>query len=106
MANDIMIFLIIAISYLTIRLVFEKRVKGKNEQLENDDIGPAIICAYYVFLRLPVFIFARQPMILFHLWNRILQVLHKIHACLNFIIMKVTVNLTLIYFEDYSIMLF
>ena len=104
LSNDIMIFLIIAISYLTIWITFKKEVKNKNENLPYDELSRlrvnlkaqllekrmiftiGIICSYYVILRFPIFFIGRSHISKITFWSGFCIILHQIQFCFHFVI--------------------
>ena len=104
LANDVMIFLIMSASYLTIWFTFKKEVKLKIEDHPFDEIARlrvnikaqylekrmiftiGIICAYYVLLRFPIFYYGRTPISVMTFGLGCCIILHQLQFCLHFVV--------------------
>ena len=103
LGNDVVIFSIMAISYLTIWWTFKKALRNKNEILGNDELARlrvnikgnilekrmiftiGIICAYYVLLRFPIFFYGRTPIDRITFEVGLCLLLYKMQFCLHFL---------------------
>ena len=104
LANDVMIFFVMATSYLTIWFTFKKAVNDKNDNLAHDELARlrvnvranilekrmiftiGIICVYYVLLRFPIFFYGRTQISKITFGLGFCIVLYKIQFCLHFIV--------------------
>ena len=104
LANDVMIFLIMSASYLTIWFTFKKEVKLKIEGHPFDELARlrvnikaqflerrmiftiGIICAYYVLLRFPIFYYGRTPISVMTFGLGCCIILHQLQFCLHFVV--------------------